>query len=800
MTITHHPEDKFAFLFSGPALPRFMKDLENVYAVLTQYYNYPAANVRVVLGSTPASAPSFAYTTIASIAALQTEVDDFASAASGAVADGHKSALLYFTGGGAKIGGAARLLIDDSIAATLTNSVDDAWLTTRMAGFPLTHVNVVMQQSYGGAFSAMVAGLAVPGCSFTAAGTADESTPGNDIDGSFFTASWCKALRYETLGGTYADAMGAGTEATDHLLSMTEALTFGKQEHDAAGYGVFATPFSTSDGGPQYLGVPHLIVRDGQAPLPWRESPDVYLTYPNHPTLPASDLYIPDLPGATPPYNNTINVTVRNVGTHPVRRYSLGIELFKTPSGGASDQHPISDRVPSGAIGGVLLPIPMSAIGTAADRYDVADWNTAFTLGTTHECIKAEAKLVAGDVDFAWDIVPRDFEAQRNTDEMALAMMPATATPVGGIQGQREHRYAIHNRFQQPRRYAIVFPADYDQRIAGYQLEWLEDRDGVLEPAEIVPRPRPCILLTIEPRGTRNLVLRVRTARDAKPRKDEVRLAFAIAVEGEWKANFRAAGFNVAETVEVAAPRPAFAEIAGFTVVLRQGSSTLKGQIVDRNGRPAPGATVIVQTVDGLQRVAVKTDAKGRYELANVNPDVYVVRTETEHLRSKDRTVVLGASRVEIADLGLTRDITPPAKHVKVILDRIQIRKDWEPAIKGRADLSFTTEIVPDLDEKQKQVTRLPKRGLVHASDKPGANDIQFGTTLFDGFVTRNTLTIKIAGKEQDLFDPDDRLKTYERAFSGDPETWLGTYQPADEHVDPEDVGDWSVWYRIVSV
>lgn len=801
MTITSRPQDKFAFLFSGPTLPRFMKDLENVYTVLINYYHYLPANVHVVLGSAPASLPAFAFTTVASPAALQMALDAFASGASGPVVvpgvDGNATtALLYFTGGGDNSTGTAKLVVDGALAGP-GNTVNAAWLTARLSMFTGCHVNVVMQQSFAGGFSGVFGPLvAMPGWSFTSACGATQQAPGNNTEGSFFTYGWCKALRHEMLPagtpdvGSYADTLGAGTDATDHLISTAEAMDFGKQIHDVLGFSAFATPAVSTSGAPQHLGRPKFLVRDG---TPWWESPDIYLTHPNHPAVPAGDDYIPDAVGATAPYNNTITTVVRNLGTHPVRRYSLGVELFKTGTVPPTDQHTVSDKVPDA---GLLMPIDAAAIGTPADRTDIAEWNTPFTIGTTHECIKAEAKLLASDVDYTWDIVARDFEGQRNTDQMALAPMTAKPTPLFEIQGFKQHEYGIHNRFDRPRRFAVLFPPEYPKATDAFELDWLENRDGQLTPVEVMMDPRPHIRMTIDAHATRNLVLRARSKRGAT-QQGEVRLPFTIAAEGEWPANRRPLDFRVTDT---ATAQIQFADVGGFTVVLRQAASTIKGKVLDRNGKPAARATVMVATVDGLQRVAVKTDDRGRYELANVNPDVYVVRTETDLLRSTDQTIFLGAGKVELTDLRLAQDIAPAGKHVKVVLDRIRIRKDYEPWFKGKADLSFTSEVVPDLDDSQKQITRLPKKGLVHASDRPGANDIEFDATLFDGFVKKNTLKIRIGGKEHDLLDPDERLKTYERAFSGNPDSWLGTYQPADEHFDPEDVGDWEVWYRIVSI
>lgn len=345
------------------------------------------------------------------------------------------------------------------------------------------------------------------------------------------------------------------------------------QVHDALGFSSFATPGYGGLGGAQYAGLPSFLIRDGSI---WWESPDIYLTHPNHPE-PPGDLYIPDALGAVAPFNNTITVDVRNVGTHPVRKYSLGFELFKTGIGTTNDQNTILDKTPTG---GLLLPIDPAHVGTAADLKDVTGWNTPFTVGTTHECIRVEAKLLSSSIDFSWNIVANDFEGQRNTDEMPLPPMP--------------------------------------------------------------PSPPP------------------------------------------WP------------------------------------------------------------------------------------------------------------------DLRLTEDAAAGWTRVKVILDRIRIMRDYDPLIKGKGELVFTTVVTPDNDETAQQVTRLPGSGVYSVSDKPGGNEIHLGTTVFEGVVKNGSLSVNIGGREMDLFDPDDDLTRYSRVFSGNPETWFGDYRPVDEYLDKEDVGDWALWYRIV--
>lgn len=794
MAITSRPQDKFAFLFTGPTQPFFLKDLQNVFETLTQYYNFPAANITVVLGSTPASPPSFPgaiVTTIGSIAALDTALTAFAGTASGPASGMpgfSTTALLYFTGGGFSSAGTAMLLTDGG-SPSAANTVDAAWLATRLSAIADCHVNVVMQQAFAGGMLSAVAGLTQ--WSFTQACGATEVSVEDAINGGFFTSGWVKGLQYEVLpagtpsAGQLADTLGSASEGTNNLISLEEAQVFGKQIQDASG--IFATPGYTGSGGPQYLGLPSFLIRDGSPA--WWESPDIYLTHPNHPSAGPGDLYIPDSVGASAPFNNTITVDVRNVGTHPVRRYSLGIELFKTGIGPTTDQYTEPDKVPAG---GLLLPIDTTDIGTANDSKDSTEWNTAFTLGTTHECILAEAKLVPGDVDFSWSIVANDFEGQRNTDQMPMPPPPAAPSPMKDIQGVKHHIYGLHNRFDAARRFAVLFPPDFQEMRDKLDLAWFAHATGrrsEIVPLEVVQEPWPHLLFTLKAGETREILLRARMKQGFEE-KEEVRLPFPILVEGEGPENRR--------TAELGPGWRNFAAVAGFTVVIRQAAATLKGTVVDRNNKALAQAQVFLRTVDGLQGAVLATDDQGRFEFAGINPDVYRVRAEAGTWRSGEQILLLGANTQERLDLRLTEDAAAGWSRVKVILDRIRILRDHDPLLKGRGELVFTSAVVPDGDESAKQVTRLPGNGVYKVGDKAGENDLQLQVTLFEGLVKNGSLAITIGGQEMDLFDPDDDLQRYHRVFSGRPETWLGSYQPADEYLDKEDVGDWALWYRIV--
>ena len=814
MAITSRPQDKFAFLFTGPTVPRFLKDLENVFQALTGYYNYPAANITVVLGSTPASIPSFpgaTVTTIASIADLDTALTTFAAAASGPASGMpgfSKTSLLYFTGGGDNSTGPSTLLTDGGSVSS-TNTVNAAWLTTRLNAITDCHVNVVMQQGFSGGFLSALTGSTLTQWSFTHSCSAAQGTAfGDNMVGSFFTHGWVRGLKFEVLPagtpnvGQYADMLGSVGEATNYLISFEEAKEFGKQVHDALGFSSFASPGYGGLGGAQYPGLPSFLIRDGSPA--WWESPDIYLTHPNHPE-PPGDLYIPDALGAVAPFNNTITIDVRNVGTHPVRRYSLGIELFKTGVGPTTEQNTISDKAPTG---GLLLPIDLADIGTGADLKDITEWNTPFTVGTTHECIKAEAKLLSASVDFSWDIVVNDFEGQRNTDQMPLPPAPPSPPPFPDIQGIKQHVYGLYNRFDAPRRFAVVFPPEYEKLRDRLDLTWFAHSTGKRsenDQLRVIEEPQPHLLFRLKAGEAREILLRTQMKRGFGE-KEEIRLPFSIVVDGERPEdgretlleNIRGAIFGRKSGEALAFNRENFAAIAGFTVVIRQAAATLNGTVLDRNNRPAARAKVFLRTVDGLQGGVVTTDDDGRFEFANINPDVYRVVTEAENWRSDEQIILLGGHKREQLDLRLTQDAAAGWTRVKVILDRIRIMRDYDPLIKGKGELVFTSVIVPDNDETAKQVTRLPGSGVYSVSDKPGENDLQLGATLFEGVVKSGSLAITIGGQEMDLFDPDDELTRYRRVFSGNPETWFGDYRPTDEYLDKEDVGDWALWYRIV--
>ena len=451
---TKYPNDKFAFLFSGPTGDRELTDLENVAEVLIEYYNYPISHVKIVLGSTPPVMPGFSGATATVIATqpqLNTEMANFAMMATGP----DKTVLLYFAGWGINDAGVAKLAIDDGTPGTY---VDPTWLTARINALGASQVNVVMQQDYCGGFSSALTGSTLTNWTFTYACSATEQSYGDPPPvtvGSYFTHAWTRGLKLEALTpfttypGQYADQLGTGAEATNLLVSLEEAQTFAQEIHDfdpAYAMAGISTPGYQEpiDVPPQYLGLPDLLIRDGTPQ--WYESPDITLTHPNHPWVDAipgnEDWYIADSPPPPPPpgvFNNTVHVKTRNLGTHPLRLYSLAMDLFWTGGGGAgSDQYDICDIVPSG---GVLKPIDQVDIGTPNDICDTHAKNIKFETTSTHRCLKVEAKRFCtgpDGLDHSWNPSINDFEGQRNIDHMTIIPPEPLPAPSPAIRGCEE--------------------------------------------------------------------------------------------------------------------------------------------------------------------------------------------------------------------------------------------------------------------------------------------------------------------------------------------------------------------------
>lgn len=136
---------------------------------------------------------------------------------------------------------------------------------------------------------------------------------------------------------------------------------------------------------------------------------------------------------------------------------------------------------------------------------------------------------------------------------------------------------------------------------------------------------------------------------------------------------------------------------------------------------------------------------------------------------------------------------------IRVVLRAIQILDDLEPFFKKRGEFRFNARIHSNNNGGILVETRFPESGVWHISDKPGQNRIPLDLPIFEGHI-EDHLAVEIAGTEVDRLKADDHLHTYKRVFTGSPDSWVGNYGPGDEEIDPENVGNWRIWYKIEKV
>jgi len=820
MPVTGLQRDKFAFLFSGLTDTRYISDLEKVYNTLIEYYNFIPDNIWVVQGVSPFAGtfndlPAANQIVISTDVELKTAFDIFAQYVQtndvNLTGDEKNTAFVYITGDGTTVTGQSKLIIND-----IGDYVDTEWFT-KLVQIPFdpptsivmpylekSQVSVIMQQSYSGGFltSLQDSDLLEQRCFISACGSTETSD--GDATGGYFTDAFTIALRqnealpptHPTYPDQYADQLDAANDAL--LVSFGEAVEFAAAKNSATNY-----THNNWGEAYKYIGKPVFYIRDGDPQ--WWESPDIYLTHPNHPTAPAGDLYIPDAIGSTAPYNNTICINMRNTGTHPVRCYSMGIELFKTGAGATNEQLTVTDRIPTAL---VMKPILVSDIGTAKDNPDTHEWNTPFYEGLRHECVRAEGKLLAADVDFVWNYRVNDFEAQVNTDEMTVVPpSPPPPEPDPGsdetpepepgddFKGTNENSYAIKNPFDEDKKFIIVFPREYIRYKNRIKINWFEVPEKLnseVGPLEVINEGFYFIPLDIKAKQKKELIFQLSLHPKFKFTKP-IRLPFEILVEGKYDQpllNFNPLNPGVD-------PRK-FAPLSGITVVIKKGCSTIKGMVLDNNKKPVPDAIVYLRTFNGRKVATVRTDKKGKYILKEISPNNYFLKAEADGHSSEEKVTFLTDGKVQDEILMLTKNEPIEYKNVKVILDKVRILNDHDYG-RNKGEIIFTSMVMPDNDLKARQKTRLPEDGFFKVSDKPGENEIEIGKTIFEGKVRNNHLSISIGARDYDYhINPDDPLKRYYRVFTGDPDNWYGEYKPGDEIMDKERLSDWLLWFSIV--
>lgn len=140
---------------------------------------------------------------------------------------------------------------------------------------------------------------------------------------------------------------------------------------------------------------------------------------------------------------------------------------------------------------------------------------------------------------------------------------------------------------------------------------------------------------------------------------------------------------------------------------------------------------------------------------------------------------------------------------IRVILRWLQIKDKLEPWFKEKGEFQFRSRVSTESEGGVVQETRFPEQGYYAISDHPRFNKLdKLNKVLFEGQV-KDRLLVELFGTELDKLSADDHLEEYEREFTGDPQSWVGRYQPGDEESDaprsddPENLSNWRICYDI---
>ena len=168
-----------------------------------------------------------------------------------------------------------------------------------------------------------------------------------------------------------------------------------------------------------------------------------------------------------------------------------------------------------------------------------------------------------------------------------------------------------------------------------------------------------------------------------------------------------------------------------------------------------------------------------------------VLMKQVEYFRARAREMA-----TEAADECAEAPGDGKGVRLRVILEKINVLDFYGPLVHGSGEVSLVARVTSTNAGGIGGSTRLPATGAYPVLDKPEGYVIDVNKEIFRGTVV-DDLTVEIYSAE-----PDEAKRTcyYRRKFKGKAAQWLGSYRPRDQKRDPENVGDWQVWYRIEAV
>lgn len=164
---------------------------------------------------------------------------------------------------------------------------------------------------------------------------------------------------------------------------------------------------------------------------------------------------------------------------------------------------------------------------------------------------------------------------------------------------------------------------------------------------------------------------------------------------------------------------------------------------------------------------------------------------QVEYLRS--RTSALAG---EAADECSQAQGDEKATRIRVVVNKIKVLDYHGPLVHGSGQVALVARVTSTNTGGIGNTTRLPETGYYKVEERPDGFAIEVNKEIFRGSVKDNLLVEIFSGENEEV----KHLCYYKRQFKNKAEGWIGTYRPGDEKRDPENVGDWQVWYSIEAI
>jgi hypothetical protein len=134
-------------------------------------------------------------------------------------------------------------------------------------------------------------------------------------------------------------------------------------------------------------------------------------------------------------------------------------------------------------------------------------------------------------------------------------------------------------------------------------------------------------------------------------------------------------------------------------------------------------------------------------------------------------------------------------ERIRVILEKIEINKCDDAKLVHNL-LHVCTRVRTEDNGIIEQRHTFPKCAPGYVLNSTATTDIiHINAEIFRGYV-EDDLAVQIAASEVSRHEREAFCR-YKRTFAGPTESFLRSYRPNDEPIDPEIVGGWEVWYRI---